>query len=175
MAKKEKAAKNILERTYNIPLRKEWLKVPRYKRAKKAVKAVKEFLMKHMKSEDVKIGKRLNLKLWEHGIKNPPHHIKVNAVKYSDGLVRAELFGFDIEEKEKEKKKEKSKKEKEEDSVKKELGLEEKAKETTEGEEEETSAKDKGQEQQGESEDKSAEKKPNKKSAGKPENSKNIK
>ena len=123
MAKKQET-KIVLERTYNIPLRKEWLKVARYKRAKKAVKAVKEFLMKHMKSENVKVGKHLNLKLWEHGIKNPPYYIKVNAVKYEDGLVKAELFGFEIDEEKKEEVKKEAKKAEEE--VKKELGLEEK-------------------------------------------------
>ena len=40
-AKKET---KIIERTYNVPLRKEYRKVPRWKRTKKAVKALKEFL-----------------------------------------------------------------------------------------------------------------------------------
>ncbi|MGC8929807.1 MAG: 50S ribosomal protein L31e, partial [Candidatus Woesearchaeota archaeon] len=74
----------MIERTYNIPLRKEFMKVPKYKKAKKAVKAVKEFLSRHLKQDDldkIKIGEKLNLKIWEHGIKNPPHHIKVNAIK----------------------------------------------------------------------------------------------
>jgi len=31
-----------------IPLRKEWLKVPRWKRTKKAIRAVREYLIKHM-------------------------------------------------------------------------------------------------------------------------------
>ena len=51
-----------MERTYIIPLRKEWLKVPIYKRTKKAVKATKEFLQKHMKVETVKLGRHLNMK-----------------------------------------------------------------------------------------------------------------
>ena len=51
------AEEKTLERTYNVPLRKEFLKVPKYKRAKKAVKALKQFLAKHMKSDNVKIGK----------------------------------------------------------------------------------------------------------------------
>ncbi len=102
MAKTE--TKN-LERTYNIPLRKEFLKVPKWKRTKKAVAAAKEFLQKHMKSEDVKLGKHLNEELWKHGIKNPPHHIKVTVQKDSKGVVKAELFGHKIEEKKKEEKK----------------------------------------------------------------------
>ena len=94
------AEENTLERTYNVPLRKEFLKVPKYKRAKKAVKALKEFLVKHMKSDNVKIGKYLNDEIWKHGIKNPPHHVKVNAVKDKDDLVTAELVGAPVEKKE---------------------------------------------------------------------------
>lgn len=91
-----------LERSYNIPLRKEFMKVPRYKRAKKAATALKEFLLKHMKGEDVKIGKNLNMEIWKRGIRNPPHHIKVNAVKGDDNIIKAELLGKKYEEKTKE-------------------------------------------------------------------------
>mgnify|MGYP001231810801 CR=1 FL=1 len=131
-----------IERVYNIPLRKEFQRAPRYKRAKRAVNALRSFLKKHMKSEDVKIGKHLNLKLWEHGIKNPPHHVKINVVKDDKGIVKAELFGKNYEEETEEKKKEgkkevKKKEEKEgkkerkegEKQIKEELGkLEEKTK-----------------------------------------------
>ena len=55
-AKKEEK-KIVLERLYNVPLRKEFLKVPKYKRSKKAVTALKQFLSKHMKSDKVKVGK----------------------------------------------------------------------------------------------------------------------
>ena len=77
MAKKEEASKIILERTYNIPLRRETLKAPSYRKAKKAITAIREFIGRHMKSGNVAVGKYLNLKVWEHGIKNPPHHVKV--------------------------------------------------------------------------------------------------
>ena len=82
-----------VERTLTINLRKEILKVPRYKRAKKAVTAIREHLQQHMKvSEDnVKIGKYLNLKIWEHGIKNPIHKVTVLAKKDDKGIVTAEL------------------------------------------------------------------------------------
>ncbi len=86
------ADKDKLERTYNVPLRKKFLKVPRYKRTNKAVSALREFLVKHMKCEDIKIGPHLNTFLWKDGIKNPPHHVKVNAVR-KDGKVFTELFG----------------------------------------------------------------------------------
>jgi len=82
-------------RVYSIPLRKEFRKVPRYKRAKKAVFAVKTFLAKHMKSDiaQVKIGKFLNLKLWKNGIKNPPAKVAIHVEKEEDGVIKAELFG----------------------------------------------------------------------------------
>ena len=87
-----------IERVYNIAIRKEWLRAPSYKRAKRAIDAVRAFLKKHMKSENVKLGRMLNMNVWERGIKRPPHHVKVTAVKYDDGLVRAELIGYPVEE-----------------------------------------------------------------------------
>lgn len=94
-----------LERVYNVPLRKEWHKAPEYRRAKKAMAALRQFLIKHMKSEDVKIGGHANHEIWKNGIKNPPHHIKVTVIKYEDGTVKAELFGFPVEAEKKEGKK----------------------------------------------------------------------
>ena len=82
-----------VDRIYTIPLRREFLKVPKYKRAKKAVTAIKQFLKKHIKSEDIRIGKYLNLEVWKHGIKNPPHHVKVEVTSDDEGVITAELFG----------------------------------------------------------------------------------
>lgn len=81
-----------LERSYTVPLRREWLKAPRYKRAKKAVIALKQFLQKHMKTEDVRLGRKLNLELWKQGIRAPPPRVKVNVVKTEEGVAYAELF-----------------------------------------------------------------------------------
>ncbi|MFH1589613.1 MAG: 50S ribosomal protein L31e [archaeon] len=94
----DKSKKIIIERTYNVPLRKEWLKVARHKRTNKAVKALREFLQKHMKSEDVRLGMYVNEHMWKHGIKNPPHHVKVNVTKDEEGIVRAELEGKEFKE-----------------------------------------------------------------------------
>ncbi len=106
MAKKPADSKPELERVYNVPLRKEYQKSPRWRRTKKATIALREFLQKHMKSENVKISREVNEKLWQHGIRNPPHHIKVNVTKDKEGVVRAELFGSAEKKKEKEQKKE---------------------------------------------------------------------
>jgi len=115
-----------LERTYVIPLRREFLKVPIYRRAKKAVKAVKEFLMKHMKAEEVKIHKELNELLMSRGRTNPPSKVKVIAAK-TGNIVRVNLEGFSVEtpKKKEEKKEEKKEVQKE---VKEEVNVEEQKK-----------------------------------------------
>jgi len=87
--------KTELEREYTIPLRREWKKVPRYKRTNKAIKAIKEFLVKHMKIRDrdlkkIKVDKYLNEQIWHRGIKKPPAKIKVKAIKEGD-IIRVEL------------------------------------------------------------------------------------
>src|SRR3989338_1819833 len=91
MAKKEEPSKTVLERVYTIPLRRETLKVPPFRKANKAVKTLREFISRHMKSENVVVGKYLNLKIWNHGAKNPPGKVKVNAVKDDKGKVFVEL------------------------------------------------------------------------------------
>jgi len=99
MAKKEdkKEKKIVLERIYNVPLRKKYQRAPRWKRTNRAVKAIREFVLKHMKAKEIKIGKYLNKEMWKHGIRNPPHHIKVNCRKDEDGIVKVELVGAPVE------------------------------------------------------------------------------
>ncbi len=94
MAKK-KDSKQKLERTYTIPLRKCFVNAAVSKRTPRAVRGVRVFLKKHMKAENIKLGFHLNEYLWRYGIKNPPHHIRVNAVK-EDDVVKAELYGFEF-------------------------------------------------------------------------------
>ncbi len=108
---------DAIERTYTIPLRREFLKVPRYRRTEKASRALREFLVKHMKSDNINVGKYLNEFLWMRGMKNPPHHVKVNAVMVSEGAVYAELFGKPIKIGKEEKKKAEKKEEKKEKAV----------------------------------------------------------
>ncbi len=96
MVKKE--LKNNVEREYIIPLRKQYQKTPRYKKTPKAVRTVKEFLVQHMQVRDrdtrkIKLDKKLNEMLWIRGIKNPPHIIKVRAVKEGE-LVR--VYAVDL-------------------------------------------------------------------------------
>jgi large subunit ribosomal protein L31e len=81
-----------IERTMNIPLKATKM-APRTKRAKRAIKEIRENVMRHMKvSEDrVWIDTALNEKIWERGIQNPPKRISVKVVKFDDGLVEVSL------------------------------------------------------------------------------------
>lgn len=95
MAKQEVKQTQTVEREYIIPLRKEWMKVPRYKRTAKSVKAIKEFIAKHMRvsernTDKVKLDVYLNNELWFRGGKKPFTKIKVKAIKEGD-LVKVEL------------------------------------------------------------------------------------
>ena len=95
-AKNEEGQKITLEREYVVPLRREWLKVPRYRRAEKAVKALKEFIARHMKVYDrnlnkIKIDVYLNNEIRFRGMKKPLHKVKVKAIKYESGEVAVKL------------------------------------------------------------------------------------
>jgi len=79
-----------MERIYTIPLR-DVKKGPRTKRAQKAIRYIRAFLQKHMKSEDVLIEGELNEKIWEKGIQKIPQKIRVKAEKRDDGTVVASL------------------------------------------------------------------------------------
>jgi len=97
-SKKPEIKTEKLEREYIIPLRVEWKKVPRYKRAAKAIKAIKQFLVRHMKIRDrdlnkIKVDGYLNETIWARGIKKPPAKIKVRAIKEGE-IVRAELVEY---------------------------------------------------------------------------------
>ncbi|RLG18712.1 hypothetical protein DRN75_01040 [Nanoarchaeota archaeon] len=109
----------MMERIYTIPLRREFTKVPIYKRSKKAVKAVRQFIMRHMKSENVVIHSSVNEYIWSRGAKNPPARVKVVAKK-EDDKVSVVLFGYKPKEsKEAPKKKIEKKVETEEKKMKK--------------------------------------------------------
>ena len=153
MAKKEAEPKIVLEREYIIPLRKEWLKVPEYKRANKAVKAIREFMIRHMKVYDrdlekIKIDRTLNNEIRFRGMRKPPLKIKVKAKKYDNGIVRVELaeippaIKYKIEKERKQKEAGTKEKEKKKAEVKEEKKEEKKGEETKEKEEEKKEKKE---------------------------------
>ncbi len=69
-----------------VPLRKIKKKVPRWKRAPRAAKFLKEFVAKQAKAEKVIVGPEVNEKIWERGIEKPPSRIRVRVrVEEEDG------------------------------------------------------------------------------------------
>lgn len=80
----------LKEQIYIIPL-KVTKGLPRWKRGNRAIKEIKEYLTHHMKSEDIKLDKSINERIWERGIEKPPSKIRIRAMKFEDGQVQAEL------------------------------------------------------------------------------------
>ena len=83
-------AEKLQEHIYIIPLR-DTRRAPRWKRSNAAIKDIRNYLAKHMKSEDVKLDKGINEKVWERGSTKPPTKIRVRAMKMEDGQVQVEL------------------------------------------------------------------------------------
>jgi large subunit ribosomal protein L31e len=81
-----------LERIYTIPLRNASL-APRGKRANRAVKEIKIFLARHMKSEMDKIwiDNPVNEAVWARGIQKPPRRLRVKAIRFDDGVVEVSM------------------------------------------------------------------------------------
>lgn len=82
------------ERVYTIPLR-VVKQVPRWRRSNRAMKEVRSYLARHMKTpeENVKIDNSLNEFVWARGDEKPPLRVRVRAVKFEDGGVEAEFAG----------------------------------------------------------------------------------
>lgn len=78
------------ERVYVVPFR-DVKKAPKDKRSNKAIKILREFIIKHMKSETVLINQEVNEKIWNRGIENPPNKLKVKAIKDREGVVEVVL------------------------------------------------------------------------------------
>jgi large subunit ribosomal protein L31e len=79
-----------LERIYTIPLRKT-KDLVRSRRADLAVRDVKRFLSRHMKSETIWLDATVNEALWENGKYRIPSRIRVRATRFNDGVVEVTL------------------------------------------------------------------------------------
>jgi large subunit ribosomal protein L31e len=109
----------VEEKIFTIPLREAYDK-PRTARAKKATNIVRDFLIRHMKSEKVKLGKSINEAIWKRGIQKPPRKVRIHAVKEED-VIYTELLGIEIKTPSKEElKKKEEKKEKKKEKIKEE-------------------------------------------------------
>ncbi len=85
----EEVGEGIEERIYTIPL-KAVKKAPRWKRSNRAIALIREYLMKHTKSEYIMIDTAINEKVWARGSQKPPSKIRVKVTEEED-IIRAEL------------------------------------------------------------------------------------
>ena len=91
-----------LERVFTIPLT-ITKKIPRTKRAPRAIKEIREYVRRHMAEKlahgdadeetkkEIWIDYRLNERLWAKGIENPPSKVRVKAIRFEDGLIEVSL------------------------------------------------------------------------------------
>ena len=92
-AEKEEEEEGIVEeRIYNVPLSKAWIG-PRNKRAPRAIRILRSFIMRHMKIDEdsLKISNEVNEYVWIRGIQKPPRKIRIRAVKDDEGIVTVRL------------------------------------------------------------------------------------
>ncbi len=75
-----------LTRVYTVPLGQAF-EAPRYRRAKVAIRLIREFAQRHMKASEVKIGEEVNEFIWSRGIRNPPRRIRLEMERDEDGIV----------------------------------------------------------------------------------------
>ncbi len=75
----------IDERIYIVPLAIA-RRGPRNKRAKKAIRYLREYITRHFKPESLVISQEVNEKIWERSIQKPPRKLKVRVTKNIDGL-----------------------------------------------------------------------------------------
>ncbi|MHC1586509.1 MAG: 50S ribosomal protein L31e [Candidatus Hecatellaceae archaeon] len=82
----EKVIEAVEERVYTIPLGKVY-RVPFPIRTPRAIREIRRFIQRHMKSEEVKIDGKLNEYVWRRSIEKPPRRVRVKAAKDKDGVV----------------------------------------------------------------------------------------
>src|SRR5919198_3439120 len=80
-----------LSRVYTVNLGKAWL-TPRYRRTDRVINMVREFAIKNMESDEVKIDQDLNRHIWSRGKTNPPRKVRVKMVKDEDDVVTVSLY-----------------------------------------------------------------------------------
>ena len=99
------------ERIYTVPLGDAYEAV-RKRRAPRAVRILKEFIVKNMKAKDERIllSNALNSYIWGNSIQKPPRRVKVRLIKDTE-KISAYLADEKIEEKKEEPKKSEEKKE----------------------------------------------------------------
>ena len=73
-------SQEAIETIYTVPFFPKLNNTPRYKRAPRAIKLLKEYIIKHTKADFVVITNELNEYMWKRGIEKPPRKITVRAI-----------------------------------------------------------------------------------------------
>ena len=91
-AESEKEEDVVEERIYTIPLGKVWIS-PRKKHSPKALRIIRQFVIKHMKTskDSIRITNNVNERIWKKGIEKPPRKIRVRITRSSEGFVTVNL------------------------------------------------------------------------------------
>jgi len=79
------------EKILTINLRKNLIKSRKWEKAKDYLKVLRELLRRKFKTDKIKIDGKLNEKIWERSIENPPSKLKIRVIKSDDGTIKAEL------------------------------------------------------------------------------------
>ena len=84
----------VEERTYTISFYPTLNSTPRSKRASKAVKMVREYVLKHFKVEEVWVAQDVSEFIFKRGMQKPPRKITIRAEKGDDDIVAVYLAGL---------------------------------------------------------------------------------
>jgi len=81
----EEKEKEFKEQVYTIPLR-DLQRCPRTRRAPKAIKLIREYVVRHRKAlpENIWIDKEVNEAIWARGIEHPPNKITLKVAWVED-------------------------------------------------------------------------------------------
>lgn len=82
----------VEEKIVTINLRKKITEKARWKRSKSVLRILKEVLKKQTKSDEIKIDKKLNEKIWSRSSERPPTKLRIKLTKLDDGSVKVELM-----------------------------------------------------------------------------------
>lgn len=93
-------SQEAIENIYTIPFYPQLNKTPAYKRTPRAIRLLKEFILKHTKVDFVIIDEGLNEFMWKRGIRKPPRKVKVRAIVETveeDKIATVELIHEEVE------------------------------------------------------------------------------
>ena len=82
----------VEEKILTINLKKKMVKSTRWRRTPDFVKVLRQEMKKELKTDKIKIGKKLNDKIWARSIDKPQVKLRIRTVKLEDGSIRIELM-----------------------------------------------------------------------------------